>query len=330
MKPAVTPGDRLGLTICVAIIIHTMIVMGVSFSPEPVPESRFESLEVILITQKSEKPPEDADMLAQASFQGGGNSETVERPSAPVEAPIPAPTPEAAATPTPPVEQQIQQKPDPTALEPATPTEAQSTEAKTPSEAPERLVKEAPQAELLTAEPEALPESQAPIAQASPAKEQPKPKIVTRPLPTAAQLITRSFAMASLNAELQQKLELRARRPRRKFISANTKEFRFAAYMEAWRAKVERVGNINYPDEARRKDLSGSLLLDVAINPDGSVREITVRRTSGQQVLDDAAVRIVELAAPFARFPDEFLKEIDILHVTRTWKFLNNDKFSSR
>ena len=115
MKPVVTPGDRLGLTICVAIIIHTMIVMGVSFTPEPVPESRFESLEVILVTQKSEKPPEDADMLAQANFQGGGNSETVERPSAPVEAPIPAPTPDVAATPAPNVEQQVQQKPDPQA-----------------------------------------------------------------------------------------------------------------------------------------------------------------------------------------------------------------------
>ena len=304
--------------------------MGVSFTPKPVPESRFESLEVILVTQKSEKPPEDADMLAQANFEGGGNSETVERPSAPVEAPIRAPTPEVAATPAPPVERQVQQKPDPQAIEQAVVAESQTAEAKAPSEAPERLVKEAPQAELLTPEPESTPEVEAPVAQASPQKRQPKPKIVTRPLPTAAQLITRSFAMASLNAELQQKLELRARWPRRKFISANTKEFRFAAYMEAWRAKVERVGNINYPDEARRNDLSGSLLLDVAINPDGSVREITVRRTSGQPVLDDAAVRIVELAAPFARFPDEFLKEIDILHVTRTWKFLNNDKFSSR
>jgi protein TonB len=320
----------LGLTICVAIIVHTMIVMGVSFTPKPVPESRFESLEVILVTQKSEKPPEDADMLAQANFEGGGNSETVERPSAPVEAPIRAPTPEVAAAPAPPVERQIQQKPDPQAIEQVVVAESQTAEAKAPSDAPERLVKVAPQAELLTPEPESTPEVEAPVAQASPQKRQPKPKIVTRPLPTAAQLITRSFAMASLNAELQQKLELRARWPRRKFISANTKEFRFAAYMEAWRAKVERVGNINYPDEARRNDLSGSLLLDVAINPDGSVREITVRRTSGQQVLDDAAVRIVELAAPFARFPDEFLKEIDILHVTRTWKFLNNDKFSSR
>ena len=304
--------------------------MGVSFTPKPVPESRFESLEVILVTQKSEKPTEDADMLAQANFEGGGNSETVEHPSAPVEAPIRAPTPEVAATPPPPVERQVQQKPDPQAIEQVVVAESQTAEAKAPSEAPERLVKEAPQAELLTPEPESTLEVEAPVAQASPQKRQPKPKIVTRPLPTAAQLITRSFAMASLNAELQQKLELRARRPRRKFISANTKEFRFAAYMEAWRAKVERVGNINYPDEARRNDLSGSLLLDVAINPDGSVREITVRRTSGQQVLDDAAVRIVELAAPFARFPDEFLKEIDILHVTRTWKFLNNDKFSSR
>jgi protein TonB len=328
IKPVVTPGDRLGLTICIAIIIHTMVVMGISFTPEPVPESRYESLEVILVTQRSEKPPEDADMLAQANLEGGGNSETSERPSAPVEAPMPAPTPEVAATPAPPVEPEVAQEPAPKA--PTAAAEAQKAAVEEAAKEEERLVEETIQAELATPEPEAKPEPEAPVAEASPVKKQPQPRIVTPPLPTAAQLITRSFAMASLNAELQQKLELHARRPRRKFISANTKEFRFAAYMEAWRAKVERVGNINYPDEARQRDLSGSLLLDVAINPDGSVREITVRRSSGQKVLDDAAVRIVELASPFARFPDDFLKEIDILHVTRTWKFLNNAKFSSR
>ena len=328
IKPIVTPGDRLGLTICIAIIIHTMVVMGISFTPEPVPESRYESLEVILVTQRSEKPPEDADMLAQANLEGGGNSETSERPSAPVEAPMPAPTPEVAATPAPPVEPEVAQEPAQKA--PAAAAEAQKADVEEVAKEEERLVEETIQAELATPEPEAKPEPEAPVAEASPVKKQPQPRIVTPPLPTAAQLITRSFAMASLNAELQQKLELHARRPRRKFISANTKEFRFAAYMEAWRAKVERVGNINYPDEARQRDLSGSLLLDVAINPDGSVREITVRRSSGQKVLDDAAVRIVELASPFARFPDDFLKEIDILHVTRTWKFLNNAKFSSR
>ncbi len=306
-----------------------MVVMGISFTPEPVPESRYESLEVILVTQQSEKPPEDAEMLAQANMIGGGNSDSAERPSAPVEAPIPAPTPEVAATPAPASEPEVSAEPVPDATA-TTAAEAQTAEAETAAEIEERIVEETTEADLATPEPEAKPEPQQPVAEASPAKVQPLPKVVTPPLPTAAQLITRSFAMASLNAELQQKLELRARRPRRKFISANTKEFRFAAYMEAWRAKVERVGNINYPDEARQRDLSGSLLLDVAINPDGSVREITVRRSSGQKVLDDAAVRIVELASPFAPFPDDFLREIDILHVTRTWKFLNNAKFSSR
>ncbi|MFT4561050.1 MAG: protein TonB [Gammaproteobacteria bacterium] len=330
IKPTATSGDRLGLTICLAIIVHTMVVMGISFTPEPIPESRFESLEVILVTRRSEKPPEDANMLAQSNLQGGGNSEQAERPSAPIEAPVPAPSPEIAATSAPAVEQTREQVPDPAATDERAPAQAQSAEAQAPSSAPERLVTEAPQADLEKPEPESRPQPDAPVAPVSPPKEQPRPKVATQPLPTAAQLITRSFAMASLDAELQQKLELRARRPRRKFISASTKEYRFAAYMEAWRAKVERVGNINYPDEARRKDLSGSLLLDVALNPDGSVREITVRRSSGKKVLDDAAVRIVELAAPFARFPDDFLKEIDILHVTRTWKFLNSDKFSSR
>jgi protein TonB len=330
IQPVVTPGDRLGLTVCIAIIIHTMVVMGISFSPEPVPESRFESLEVILVAQKSDKPPDDADMLAQADLQGGGDSQEIERPSAPVKAPLPALTPDVAAAAAPASEPEVTQTPDPDATTPAAAEEAQTAEAETPSKAPDRLVEKTPQADLAAAEPETRPEIQAPVSPASPVKERPKSKVMTPPLPTAAQLITRSFAMASLNAELQQKLELRARRPRRKFISANTKEFRFATYMEAWRAKVERIGNLNYPDEARRKHLSGSLVLNVAINADGSVREITVRRSSGHQVLDDAAVRIVELAAPFARFPDDFLKEIDILHVTRTWRFLNNDKFSSR
>jgi len=303
--------------------------MGISFSPEPVPESRYESLEIILVNQRSEKPPEDADMLAQANMIGGGNSDSAERPSAPIEAPIPAPTPEVAATPAPPVEPDVSAEPVPDASAETT-AEKQDAEAEQPAEIEPRLVEETTEADLAKPEPEAQPDPQQPIAEASPVKRKPQPKVVTPPLPTAAQLITRSFAMASLNAELQQKLELRARRPRRKFISANTKEFRFAAYMEAWRAKVERVGNINYPDEARQLDLSGSLLLDVALNPDGSVREITVRRSSGKKVLDDAAVRIVELASPFAPFPDDFLREIDILHVTRTWKFLNNAKFSNR
>jgi len=97
--------------------------------------------------------------------------------------------------------------------------------------------------------------------------------------------------------------------------------------MEAWRAKVERVGNLNYPEAARRNKLTGSLILDVALNADGTVHQINVLRTSGSKVLDDAAIRIVELSAPFAPFPDNIKSEIDIMHITRTWQFLNNYRF---
>jgi protein TonB len=130
-----------------------------------------------------------------------------------------------------------------------------------------------------------------------------------------------------LSAELDRKLEARSQRPRRKFISASTREYKYASYMEAWRAKVERVGNLNYPDDARKNNISGSLILDVALNADGSVNQITVRRSSGSKVLDDAAIHIVELSSPFAPFPNQIRKETDILHITRTWQFLDNISF---
>ena len=100
--------------------------------------------------------------------------------------------------------------------------------------------------------------------------------------------------------------------------------------MEAWHAKVEKIGNLNYPDEARRKKLSGSLMLDVALNPDGTINEIVLRRSSGHRVLDDAAIRIVRLAAPFARFPDDIREETDILHIERTWQFLGSNQLFAR
>jgi protein TonB len=108
---------------------------------------------------------------------------------------------------------------------------------------------------------------------------------------------------------------------------ASTREHAYASYMEAWRMKVERIGNLNYPDEARRKRLSGHLLLDVALNPDGSIHDIVLRRSSGHKVLDDAAVRIVKLASPYARFPQNIAQEVDVLHIQRTWRFSSTNRF---
>ncbi|MBI4694267.1 MAG: energy transducer TonB [Gammaproteobacteria bacterium] len=326
----IQPSDRLGLTLCVAIIVHAMIVLGVSFAPEKKRPARYESLDVTLVNQKSDTAPEKADLLAQANLKGGGDSETAERPSTPTEAPIPAPVAAvaAAAAPPQPAEAPAETPAPPVAAPPAPPAPKPKKEkAAPPKEA--KLVQPAQIAEL----PKPTP---APTAETAPAEAaggtpevQAHAAIDSPPLPTAEQLITRSFALASLNSELQQRLETRAKRPRQKFISASTQEYQYAAYMEAWRAKVERIGNLNYPDEARQRKLSGSLLLDVALRPDGTVIEIVVRKSSGHKVLDDAAVRIVELAAPFAQFPDDIRKQVDVLHVTRTWKFLASEQFTA-
>lgn len=334
LRPPIDPADRLALTICLAIIVHVMIVLGVSFAPEPRPAPKLEGLEITLVTQRAEAPPEQADALAQANLRGGGDEAEPARPSAPIATPLPAPTPAVAATPPPvPAPPVAAREPEPArkpAPAPATPAAAPPREIERTAPPPARLAQQKPTpAAVAEVPPSPAPEPAPPAATAAETQETPA-TAATPSLPTAAQLITRSFALASLNAELQQKLDTHAKRPRQKFISANTQEYRYAAYMEAWRAKVERIGNINYPDEARQKQLSGALLLDVALRPDGSVIEILVRRSSGHKVLDDAAVRIVELAAPFAPFPDDIAREVDVLHVTRTWKFLNTAEFAAQ
>ncbi len=146
-----------------------------------------------------------------------------------------------------------------------------------------------------------------------------KPAQPLPPAPGLSEELTRE--RARLTAEISRSWQEYQKRPKRQFVNARTQEYRYAVYMDAWRAKVERVGNLNYPEEARRRRLAGQLLLDVAINPDGSVNRVTLRRPSGQKLLDDAAIRIVELAAPFDPFPPEIRVDTDILHITRTWKF---------
>jgi len=148
--------------------------------------------------------------------------------------------------------------------------------------------------------------------------------------PSAAQLVERSMEMAALDEQINQSLQVYSQAPKQKYISARTREFKYANYMRDWVTKVERIGQLNYPDEARRRHLSGQLMVDVAINPDGTVQAITVIRPSGQKILDDAAVRIVQLAAPFAPFSDDIRQETDVLHVTRTWVFTSSNELHSQ
>ena len=331
VKPVITPFDRLGLTLSLAILIHALIILGISFIKEDRPRTRFDTMEIVLVQQKSPEPKE-ADMLAQASLEGGGEVEEMVNPAAPMPAPFPDPKPQI--TPPPPIEAEPPQPPEPATTEVEVPEPApvkkeiveKITVEDTTSDAPDIEKVEKPSKEKKVAETKDLKTTE---TKPTPEKEKTRvKKTIKKPkTPSATELLTNSFKIASLSAEIRRKMEAKAQRPRRKFISATTKEFKYAAYMESWRSKVERVGNLNYPEQARRQKLSGSLVLDVALNGDGTIHEITIRRSSGEKVLDDAAIRIVELASPYAPFPQHIKDETDILHIMRTWQFLNNKGF---
>ncbi len=148
-----------------------------------------------------------------------------------------------------------------------------------------------------------------------------RPEQVDKEQPSAAQLMRQSREMASLQPEANRKTRFTSKLPRREYISANTRQYEFASYMSAWVSKVERVGNMNYPSELRQRKLHGNLVLTVGISQNGSVESIDIMRSSGVREIDQAAVRIVRLAAPFSALPDNITDRVDVLHITRTWRF---------
>jgi len=152
---------------------------------------------------------------------------------------------------------------------------------------------------------------------------------IDKPLPTPAQMLMRSRQIDQAFAELREIRQLTAQKPRERYITANTREYTFASYENSWRQKVERIGNLNYPEEAKRKNVSGTLILDVAIKPDGSLAGLKVIRSSGSQLLDDGAKYIVEISAPFAPFSPEIRKQVDILHITRSWQFNHSNRLET-
>lgn len=287
--PHVSSADRLGLMLFIAAGVHALIILGITFDAEDLfdPEHRRAPLEITLVHSRSDEAPEEADYLAQANQEGGGNVEEKVRPSSPF-----------------------------------------------PNARPSADRGDAPRTRQATAPPE-QPERDRPVISSeteSPVKVERDPEISVpeQPVPEAAELVARSMEIARLSAEISERQQAYAQMPRHHYITANTREHVTAAYEEAWRQKVERVGNLNYPDEARRRNLSGLLVLDVAINADGTLHSTRVVRSSGEKLLDDGAIRIVRLAAPFAPFPEQVREQdIDVLHIIRAWQFQNDNSLST-
>jgi protein TonB len=276
--PVIGPSERLRVTVLFSLLLHAILVLGVGFSYEE-PQAALPTLDIILVPAQTVDKPDKPDFLANASQQGGGESEEAKRPRQPTTSSVPKPTAGIAPVPM------RAQAPKP---QPKTPERVVTTKA----------------ASELTVE-----------------KSEDKQEVPEIKQLTGRELMERSLEMARLAAEVERKTEMYAKRPKRKFISANTQEYAYAAYMRAWVARVERIGNLNYPDEARRNNVNGQLVMTVAVRSDGTIERIDVIQPSGSKLLDESAQRIVKLAEPFNPLPrtDE---KIDVLHITRTWQFL--------
>jgi protein TonB len=155
---------------------------------------------------------------------------------------------------------------------------------------------------------------------------EPSAQGTAKPNAEARDVIEKSLEIERLEAQIRRDFQAYQERPKRKFIGARASEYRFAHYVDNWRVKIERIGNLNYPEEAKTRKIYGSLQLTVAIKADGEVESVEINRSSGHRFLDQAAIRIVRLAAPFDRFPDNIRSDTDILHITRTWTFTRADQ----
>ena len=137
--------------------------------------------------------------------------------------------------------------------------------------------------------------------------------------------------VAQLVSELSREKQLYAKRPRINHVDTlSAKSAVEAKYIKDWVQKVEIIGNINYPSQARQKKLSGTLILSVLVNHDGSVISSRVQQKSGEKLLDDAAIKVVRLSAPFKQFPTEMHEQYDQLMITRTWVYHSDNKLRTQ
>jgi len=288
--PTISPLDRLSFAGFLAVALHAVVILGVTFTLATRGPSTH-TMEVTLVPHKSDSAPEESDYLAQFDQTGSGTLE------------------QKTLTTT-------------TSLSDFHDTEIRDTP---PRPEPQPL----PRERRLTAEP--LLATKAGSRQAVMLHEEEEKKPESAETVSVEQRITNpSIDIASLMARLDRERQINARRPRvKRLTSLSTRSSTDAYYLNSWRRKVETVGNLNYPEEARRRKLYGSLRLLVSILPDGAVKEVEILESSGYPVLDDAAIRIVRLSAPFAPFPDELRQTTDVLEIIRTWQFRKNSSLRS-
>ena len=282
----VTASDRLGFSLFFATILHAMVILGIGFGIHYSTDAhRGSILEVTMVLTKTHQAPEEATHIASENQLASGSTDLLNQPSAPITG---------------------------TSLidsEGIAPIQTNPSQAAASKSKPQQEIILAQEAtETMTEVEESLQESD-------------QTQRLSKETVTAQQL-----ELAKLVAEVSQEQQDYAKRPRINYIDTlSAKTATEASYVREWVDKVERIGNLNYPDEVRRKRLTGTLILSVLLNNDGKVVRMEIRTSAGRSILDEAAKKIVRIAAPFKPFPQEMRDSYDQLMITRTWLFGKNN-----
>lgn len=295
-----------GMALTASLLLHAVTIGGIKFSPPDLKKLKdnLPTLDVILVNAKSQSRPTKADALAQTNLDRGGNTEANRR----LKSALPVP----------------KNSPKETVSKPV--AESQQLAAKV-----EQLDREATQRQQQVVELEhRVQQAMTQINAAKAIEQTPATTSTAKPKLNTSELMAQSLEAVRLEAEIAKEQDAYQKRPKRKQIGARTQEYRFAAYVESWRQKVEKIGNLNYPEAAKAQKLYGNLRMTVAIKADGSIEYIEINQSSGHKILDDAARRIVEMAAPYAEFSSDMRKDTDIIEIVRTWTFTREDTLSGQ
>lgn len=306
--------SALAIAIAISLIVH-LVLLTIHFEPELKKiANKLPSLNVVLVNAKTKKAPEKAELLAQANLDRGGNTDADRQ----MKTAMPAPKQKTT-------EVKLRPSADAHSAEKAAKLKAQEEREQKHVDVLEKQAQELLTQLNSTKKIESNPTQNA--ASADP--EQGDQKAVAKSL-NRADLIAASIEIDRLEAQIAKQQDEYQKRPKRRFIGARTKEASDAMYLEAWRQKVERIGNMNYPEAARNHKIYGQLRMTVSIKADGSIEKIEIDKSSGSKVLDEAAKSIVNLAAPYAKFTEEMKRNTDILGITRTWTFTQEDALATQ
>jgi periplasmic protein TonB len=297
----------------ISVIVH-LVILSIKFQPELKKfTDQLPTLEVMLVNSKTKEAPTKAEVLAQANLDRGGNTDDNRK----MKTALPAPN------------QKMQEVKLTQQAEPSSASKSAKLTAEEIREQKQVLELEK-QAQALMTQMQALQKVQSqPTQQAATTDPEVGDQSVKLKTLNTQDLIASAKEIDRLEALIAKQQDEYQKRPKRKFIGARTQEYKYAMYIEAWRQKVERVGNLNYPAAAKNQKLYGQLQMTVSIKSDGSLEEVKINRSSGYKILDEAAKKIVELSAPFSEFPADIRRDTDILSVTRTWTFTQEDALST-